>query len=69
MLEGLTLEEYKSFSPLFEQDVFDAISLENAVNTRTSFGGTSVSSVEAQIERAEKFTEEIDDLINGDSEE
>ena len=69
VLEGLTLEEYKSFSPLFEQDVFDAISLENAVNTRTSFGGTSVSSVEAQIERAEKFTEEIDDLINGDSEE
>ncbi|MBQ8533717.1 MAG: argininosuccinate lyase [Clostridia bacterium] len=50
VLESVTLEKYKEFSPLFEEDVFDEISLETCVNKRISVGGTSVSSVEAQIE-------------------
>ncbi len=55
VLETLSLEEYKRMSDLFEGDVYDAISLERAVNSRTSYGGTSLSSVERQIERAERF--------------
>ncbi|MBQ8683680.1 MAG: argininosuccinate lyase [Clostridia bacterium] len=49
VLEELSLEEYKSYSDLFEEDVFTAIDLANCVATRISEGGTSVASVEAQI--------------------
>ncbi len=54
VLETLPLEEYKKFSDLFEMDVFEDINLENCVNKRISKGGTSVSSVEEQIEFALK---------------
>ena len=50
VLETLTLSEYKEFSELFEEDVFVDISLETCVEKRISEGGTSVSSVEKQIE-------------------
>lgn len=48
-LEELTLGEYKSFDPMFESDLFDAIDLLNCVKRRTSEGGTSIESVEKQI--------------------
>ncbi len=50
VLETLTLSEYKEFSELFEDDVYNEISLETCVEKRISEGGTSVSSVESQIE-------------------
>ncbi|MEE1280196.1 MAG: argininosuccinate lyase [Oscillospiraceae bacterium] len=50
VLETLSLSEYKEFSELFEDDVFNDISLETCVEKRISEGGTSVSSVESQIE-------------------
>jgi argininosuccinate lyase len=53
VLEDLTLDEYKTYSELFEEDIFEEISLETCVSKRISFGGTSVESVEAQI----KFVE------------
>ncbi len=59
VLETLSLEEYKSFSDIFEQDIFSAISLENAVKTRISYGGTAVSSVNAQIESAKEVLETL----------
>ncbi len=49
VLEELTLDEYKEFSDLFENDLYDEISLETCVEKRISEGGTSVKSVEAQI--------------------
>ena len=49
VLEALTLEEYRSFDPLFDENVFDAIDLQNCVKRRISEGGTSVESVEKQI--------------------
>ncbi len=49
VLETLSLEEYKEFSELFAGDVYDAVNLDNCLNKRTSFGGTSVESVEKQI--------------------
>ena len=48
-LETLSLAEYKNFSELFEEDVFEEIDLTTCVNKRISLGGTSVSSVEKQI--------------------
>ncbi len=50
ILETLTLEEYKKHSNLFEEDLYNEISLEACVNKRISKGGTSVKSVEEQIE-------------------
>ncbi|MBR6755222.1 MAG: argininosuccinate lyase [Clostridia bacterium] len=49
VLEDLTLDEYKTYSELFDTDIFEEISLETCVAKRISFGGTSVSSVEKQI--------------------
>ncbi len=50
VLETLTLSEYKEFSELFDTDVFSEISLEACVEKRISEGGTSVKSVEKQLE-------------------
>ena len=49
VLEALSLEKFREYSDVFEADVYDDISLETCVGKRISFGGTSVSSVEAQI--------------------
>jgi argininosuccinate lyase len=49
ILETLTLDEYREFSELFENDLYNDISLDTCVSKRISEGGTSVSSVEKQI--------------------
>ena len=48
-LETLSLSEYKSFSELIEEDVYEAIDLLTCVRRRTSEGGTSPESVRAQV--------------------
>ena len=49
-LEQLTLEEYKEFDDCFEKDVYKAIDLSVCVEKRISEGGTSIASVEKQIQ-------------------
>ena len=49
-LEDIPLAEYKKYSDLFDEDIYDDIAIINCVNKRTSYGGTAVSSVERQIE-------------------
>ncbi len=49
VLETLSLEEYKTFSPLFESDIFESIDLKTCVEKRISEGGTSFASVRKQI--------------------
>ena len=49
VLETLTMDEYKEFSDLFEDDLYQEIDLLTCVEKRISEGGTSVASVEAQI--------------------
>ncbi len=48
-LESLTMEEYRAVSELFEEDLYEEISLETCVRKRISEGGTGYASVEAQI--------------------
>ena len=48
-LEHLPLEDYKSRSELFDEDVYQAISLDTCVNMRNSKGGPSPESVKEQI--------------------
>ena len=49
VLEDLPLDVYKGYSDLFEEDLYQAIDLMTCVETRISVGGTSVKSVEDQI--------------------
>ena len=49
VLEDLPLETYKTYSDLFDEDLYPAIDLMNCVQKRISKGGTSVGSVEEQI--------------------
>ena len=49
VLDNLPLDAYKAHSDVFEDDLYYEISLETCVEKRISKGGTSVSSVEAQI--------------------
>ena len=49
VLENLPLSDYKGYSPLFEEDVYEAVDLDNCVNKRISSGGTSVQNVEKEI--------------------
>ena len=49
VLETLPLEEYRKYSDLFDEDLYHEIDLLTCVEKRISEGGTSVSSVEAQI--------------------
>lgn len=49
VLETLPLDDYKTFSPLFDTDLYADINLDTCVEKRLSEGGTSVASVKAQI--------------------
>ena len=49
VLESLPMEVYKTYSELFDNDLYNEIDLMTCVEKRISEGGTSVSSVEAQI--------------------
>ena len=49
VLDELSIEKYKEHSELFEEDLYEEISLETCVSKRISEGGTSVGSVEKQI--------------------
>ena len=57
VLDDLPLAELKTFSPLFEEDVYEEISLETCVSKRISSGGTGPQSVQAQIEFVEGYLE------------
>ena len=49
VLETLTLEEYKQASNLFEEDIYEAISLETCINNRNVVGGPAPSIVKEHI--------------------
>jgi argininosuccinate lyase len=49
VLEDLTLDELRAYSPLFEADVKDAIDLVHCCEGRTSYGGPTAASVKTQI--------------------
>jgi argininosuccinate lyase len=53
----LSLADYKKFSPLFENDILEALSLEAVVNRRTSRGGTAAKSVELQLQLIQESTQ------------
>lgn len=48
VLLDLSMEEFRSMSPLFEEDIKEALSIENCVKNRESYGGTGPKSIEHQ---------------------
>jgi argininosuccinate lyase len=56
-LETLELEEYRKLSDLFDESVYDAISLERCVNGRNVLGGPAPQNVEKQANRILKLLE------------
>lgn len=54
-LKDMTLTEFKKLSPLFEEDIQEAISPETCVKNRNSFGGTSYQQVELQLRAAKEL--------------
>ena len=58
LLEELSLAELKEISPLFEEDVYEALKLETCMGQRSSYGGPAVSETSRQIDELESFVKE-----------
>ena len=54
-LDELTLDEYKTYSDIFAEDLYDEISLETCVRKRISKGSTGYASVDEEIVWVEDF--------------
>ena len=54
-LDEVSLEDYKAHSPVFEEDLYEEISLETCVAKRVSKGGTGYESVEEQLKYVTEF--------------
>ena len=52
-LEELPIEEYKKICDIFDEGVYEAISLENCVNGRKVIGGPASENVKAQVKRVQ----------------
>ena len=54
-IDDMSLEELKAISPVFEEDVYEAISMETCVNTRCTIGAPSKTSMEQVIAQEEAY--------------
>lgn len=54
-ISGLSLQDFKEISPLFEDDISQVFDFERSVEQRSTYGGTSSSSVLAQIAALESY--------------
>ena len=48
-LDDMSLEEYKKISPVFEEDIYEAISLKTCVEKRTTIGAPGKAAMEQVI--------------------
>ena len=55
ILETLPIEKYKEFDDIFDDDLYNEISLETCVLKRISAGGTGEASIDAQLEYITEF--------------
>ena len=54
-LDDMSLEEYKAISPVFEEDIYEAISMKTCVDKRTTIGAPSKESMEKVIQIYENY--------------
>ena len=53
-LTGLTLDDLRKFSPAFEKDALDVLSVEGALERKAQIGGTARKRVEARLKVLQK---------------
>ena len=56
-LDDMTLEEYQAISPVFQEDIYDAISMETCVNKRKTIGAPGPDVMQEVIEIYTKYLE------------
>ena len=63
-LADLPIADYQQLSPLFAEDIYNAISPETCVSCRNSYGGTSYEQAEMQLEAAKNLMTEEERIIS-----
>lgn len=58
-LDTLSIEEYKKYSDLFEEDIYEAIDLKTCVRQRKSYGGPAPENVNNMINEIENILNEL----------
>ncbi len=58
-IDALSIEELKAISPVFEEDVYDAISLKNCVEKRLTIGAPGQEAMKEVIDRNKEFLEHL----------
>lgn len=61
-LDQLSLEEFRSISPVFEEDIYDAISLQTCVEKRLTVGAPGSEAMRKVIALEKKYLEETGNL-------
>ncbi len=59
-LDDMSLEEFQAISPVFQEDIYEAISLETCVSKRNTIGAPGMDAMKQVIEINENFLKEID---------
>lgn len=57
-LDDMSLEEYKAISPVFEEDIYEAISMKTCVEMRNTIGAPGKSAMEQAIALEETYLKE-----------
>ncbi len=57
-LDEMPLEEYQKISPVFEQDIYEAISMKTCVETRNTIGAPGPEAMEKVLEIQKKYLED-----------
>ena len=58
-LEEIDISKLKDFSPLINEDFYNAISLETCINERNVYGGPSENAINVAISNCENFLEKL----------
>ncbi len=62
-IEEMTIDELKEISPVFDKDVYDAISLETCVEKRLTVGAPGKAVMLKEIKEAEKYLSDNPELV------
>ena len=63
-LEEMTLEEMQAFSPDFDRDIYEALSMKVCVDRRATTGAPGKAAMEEEIKHAEEVLAELTDLYD-----
>ena len=62
-LDDMTLEEFQAISPVFEEDIYEAISLDTCVNKRITIGAPGKEAMEQVIAVYRKYLQECEKTL------